>query len=187
MKKSEIDISNTNELLSKNLNNILKENRFLLFGGIDKFLKRMKSDDVKPDLKTTTLILDLLPSTIEAEQYYLKYVISNNFKIDITFFNMLIKRRCLRKQYNAAKDVLNEIQNHHFTPNIITFGVLAIGCIRCRDGIELLEQMDTIGYAPNFIVLETLFFNACRYKNFVYILHLMEYILHNNVIPTKTY
>lgn len=101
--KSEIDISNTNELLSKNLNNILKENRFLLFGGIDKFLKRMKSDDVKPDLKTTTLILDLLPSTIEAEQYYLKYVISNNFKIDITFFNMLIKRRCLRKQYNAAK------------------------------------------------------------------------------------
>lgn len=62
---------------------------------------------------------------------------------------------------------------------------MAIGCIRCRDGIELLEQMDTIGYAPNFIVLETLFFNACRYKNFVYILHLMEYILHNNVIPTK--
>lgn len=45
--------------------------------------------------------------------------------------------------------------------------------------------MDTIGYAPNFKVLETLFYNACHYKNFIYVLHLMEYILHNNIKPTK--
>lgn len=45
--------------------------------------------------------------------------------------------------------------------------------------------MNTIGYAPNFKVLETLFYNACRYKNFIYILYLMEYTLHNNIKPTK--
>lgn len=179
------EIKNKNMLLSRNLNNILKENRFLLFGGIDKFLKRMKNDNVTPNIKTLTLILDLLPFTIEAEEYFLKYITSNNFKTDLTFFNVLIKRRCIRKQYNAAKDVLNEIQSRHFIPNIITFGVLAIGCIRCRDGIELLEQMSTIGYIPNYKILETLFLNACRYNNYVYIYHLMEYILHNNITPSE--
>lgn len=102
-KNSEININNENTLLSQNLNNILKINRLLLFGGIDKFLKHMKNDDVEPNIKTITLILDLLPSTIKAEQYFLKYIKSNNIKTDITFFNILIKRRCLRKQYNAAK------------------------------------------------------------------------------------
>lgn len=100
---SEININDESTLLSQNLNNILKENRLFLFGGIDKFLKRMKNDGVKPDLKTITLILDLLPPTIKAEEYFLKYITSNNLKIDITFFNILIKRRCLRKQYNVAK------------------------------------------------------------------------------------
>lgn len=80
---------------------------------------------------------------------------------------------------------MNEIQSRHFIPNIITFGVLAIGCIRCRDGIELLEQMSTIGYIPNCKILETLFLNACRYNNYVYIYHLMEYILHNNITPSE--
>lgn len=80
---------------------------------------------------------------------------------------------------------MNEIQSRHFIPNIITFGVLAIGCIRCRDGIELLEQMSTIGYIPNYKILETLFLNACRYNNYVYIYHLMEYILHNNITPSE--
>lgn len=86
--------------------------------------------------------------------------------------------------YILIKDILNKIQRHHFTPNIVTFGVLAIGCIRCKDGLELLEQIDTIGYAPNFKILETLFYNACYYKNFIYVLHLMKYILHNNITPT---
>ncbi|XP_060818537.1 pentatricopeptide repeat-containing protein 1, mitochondrial [Bombus pascuorum] len=180
-----INTIDENSLLNLNLNDILQENRLILFGGIEKFLKHMKDDNVQPDTKTITLILDLIPPTIESEKSFFRYIVKNKLKVDITSFNMLIKRRCLRKQYTAAKEVLNDIQFHHLTPNIITFGVLAIGCKMYKDGRELLEQMDTIGYAPNYVILETLIFNACSVKNFSYVLYLMDYILKNRIKPSQ--
>ncbi|XP_071858849.1 pentatricopeptide repeat-containing protein 1, mitochondrial isoform X2 [Bombus fervidus] len=180
-----INTIDNNSLLNLNLNDILQENRLILFGGIEKLLKRMKDDNVQPDTKTVTLILDLIPPTIESEKSFFRYIAKNKLKVDITSFNMLIKRRCLRKQYKAAKEVLNDIQFHHLIPNIITFGVLAIGCKMYKDGRELLEQMDTIGYAPNYVILETLIFNACSVKKFTYVLYLMDYILKNRIEPSQ--
>lgn len=98
-----IDTIDKNPLLTLNLNDILQENRLILFGGIDKLLKRMKNDNVQPNIKTITLMLDLLPPTIESENHFLRYIANNKIEVDITYFNMFIKRRCLRKQYEAAK------------------------------------------------------------------------------------
>ncbi|XP_033366964.1 pentatricopeptide repeat-containing protein 1, mitochondrial [Bombus vosnesenskii] len=180
-----IDTIGKNPLLTLNLNDILQKNRLLLFGGIDKLLKRMKNDNVQPNTKTITLMLDLLPPTIESENSFFRYIVKNKLKVDITSFNMLIKRRCLRKKYEAAKEVLNNIQFHHLIPNIVTFGVLAIGCRMHKDGRELLEQMETIGYAPNYMILETLIFNACSVRNFTYVLYLMKYISENRIEPSQ--
>lgn len=98
-----IDTIDKNLPSTLNLNDILQENRLFLFGGIDKLLKRMKHDNVQPDKKTLTLMLDLLPPTVESEKSFCRYIIKNELKFDITFFNILIKRRCLRKEYQAAK------------------------------------------------------------------------------------
>ncbi|XP_017876526.1 pentatricopeptide repeat-containing protein 1, mitochondrial [Ceratina calcarata] len=174
---------NTEKLCSLKLNTVLNENQLILFGGIDKILKRMKDDGVEPNQKTVTLLLDLLPCTVEAEDHYLKFIETNHIKMDITFYNVLIKRRSLRRQYKEAKAVLNEIQKHHLSPNVITFGVLAIGCRKYWDGMELLEQMDAIGYAPNYIVLQALFMNACIGKDFKYVLNLMQYLLKRRMKP----
>ncbi|KAK9305996.1 hypothetical protein QLX08_003221 [Tetragonisca angustula] len=183
--RRELDTIDKNSLLSLNLNNILQENRLLLFGGVDKLLKRMKDDDVQPDVKTITLLLDLIPSTIEAEEAFFKYIVKNKLQIDISFFNMLIKRRCLRKQYKDATEVIDKIQTYHMTPNVVTFGVLAIGCRMEKDGRELLEQLDTIHCAPNYVILGTLLFNACSTRNFSYTLFLMRYILKNQIRPSQ--
>lgn len=83
------------------------------------------------------------------------------------------------------QDVLNDMQSYHFTPNIMTFGVLAIGCRRHKDGIELLQQMDAIGYEANYIILETLLYHACRYRDFNYILHLMHYLFKRRIILSQ--
>lgn len=184
--KSLIKIGDTKELCSLKLNDILEKNQLILFGGLDKLLKRMADDGVQPNQKTMTLILDLLPPTIEAENHYLAYIDKNHIKMDITFYNMLIKRRSVRKQYKEAKAVLNEIQKNHLSPNIITFGVLALGCKKYWDGMELLEQMDGIGYAPNYIVLQALFMNACLGRDFKYVLHLMTYMLKNRMKPQES-
>lgn len=98
-----IDTIDKDSLLTLNLNDILQKDRLFLFGGIDKLLKRMKKDNVQPDTKTVTLMLSLLPPTIESEKSFFRYIVRNKLKVDITSFNMLIKRRCLRKQYEAAK------------------------------------------------------------------------------------
>lgn len=181
----EIDIVNSAESLSLYLDNVLQTNRLLLFGGAEKFLDRMKNDGVKPNEKTLTLILDLLPSSVEAENKFLKYIKRNSLNVDIVFFNMLIKKRCMRNCYEDAKSTLVEIQKCHLMPNIMTFGSLAIGCKRRRDGEELLEQMNNISYVPNNIILETLLLHACSKKNFSYILYLLTYIKNNQIEPSK--
>lgn len=91
------------EILPQSLNDVLKENPLVLFGGLQTLLKRMENDNVTPDIKAVTMLLELLPNTIAAENSFLQYVGKNNFKLDIGFFNTLIKRRGLRKQYKEAK------------------------------------------------------------------------------------
>lgn len=71
------------------------------------------------------------------------------------------------------------------TPDIITFGVLAIGCTNYNDGKMLLEQMNNIGYEPNNTVIQTLLFEACYSRNFDYVLYLMQYISQSKLKVTK--
>lgn len=172
-------------LLSNNLNQILCANRLILFGGIDKILKQMKDENVIPNQKTFTILLELLPPTVEAEKCFLRHLQENHFIPDAIFFNKLIKRRSLRGKYHDAKAVLNEFQIHHLEPNINTFEALAYGCRRQRDGIELLEQINTIGYAVDNIILEKLLYNACYANNFGYVSYLMTYILRCQIVPSK--
>ncbi|CAK9802215.1 Pentatricopeptide repeat-containing protein 1, mitochondrial [Anthophora quadrimaculata] len=172
-------------LLSENLNHILCANRLILFGGIDKILKQMKDENVIPDLKTFTILLELLPPTVEAEKCFLQNLQENHFMPDAMFFNKLIKRRSLRGKYHDAKAVLNEFQIRHLMPNINTFEALAYGCRRQRDGIELLQQINTIGYAVDNIILEKLLYNACYTNNFGYVSYLMNYILRYQIVPSQ--
>lgn len=197
---------------SQSLNDVLQQNRLILFGGIEKLLNRMESDNVTPDIKTTTLLLELLPPTIQAETYFLKYIEKLNIKVDITFYNILIKKRSIRNAYKEAKvscycieelvmqsagylnivtlihilmqEVLCEIQRHHLMPNVITFGVLALGCTQLKDGMELLEQMDNIGYEINTTILGTLIHRAAYHKDFRYLKFVMNYMLKYEIKPS---
>ncbi|XP_076661932.1 pentatricopeptide repeat-containing protein 1, mitochondrial [Halictus rubicundus] len=182
---SEAILYNQSVKISNNLNKILKNNRLILFGGIEKMLERMKNDNVIPDVKTMTMFMELLPPSLEAENLFLKYIHTENITVDISFFNMLIKKRNLRKQFSQAKRVLNEIQKHHLMPDIMTFGVLALGCHRIAYGIELLEQMNNIGFASNHIIIGALVHNACYGRNFKYVEFLLNYMSKHNMKPNK--
>ncbi|XP_076685059.1 pentatricopeptide repeat-containing protein 1, mitochondrial [Andrena cerasifolii] len=181
------ELSETDEKLavsSQSLNDVLQQNRLILFGGLEKLLNRMKSDNVTPDIKTTTLLLELIPPTVQAETYFLKYIEKLNIKVDITFYNILIKKRSNRNAYKEAKEVLYEVQKHHLTPNVITFGVLALGCTQLNDGMELLEQMNNIGYEVNTTILGTLIHRAAYHKDFRYLKFLMDYMLESEIKPS---
>jgi len=88
---------------SVSLNDILINNRLILFGGLEGLLERMTNDQVKPDAKTITLLLDLIPNTVTIEDLLITIAEKNNIELDVDFYNMLIKRRNIRSDFKAAK------------------------------------------------------------------------------------
>ncbi|KAK2583688.1 hypothetical protein KPH14_009614 [Odynerus spinipes] len=167
------------------LNDIFINNRLILFGGLQNILHVMQNDGVTPNEVTATLLLELLPNTANAEDSFLKYIKNKNIVLDIDFYNMLIKRRSMRKEYEMAKKVLEEIQHKHMIPNLMTFGVLALGCVRSKEGKELLNGLEIAGYVPNAVILGTLISNACHRYNTNYVIELLHYMSINKIKPSE--
>ncbi|KMQ97249.1 pentatricopeptide repeat-containing protein 1 [Lasius niger] len=168
---------------STSLNDVFVNNRLILFGGMEGFLNRMAYCKVKPDIKTITLLLNIIPNTVQAENLLIEAADKRNIELDIDFFNMVIKKRSMRFDYKAAKEVISMTEKRNLTPNVMTFGVLALGCQECRDAEEFLQGMEAFGYRPNSIIMSTLINVACHNKNFEYLLFVMNYMLEHKMRP----
>lgn len=78
------------------------QDKFAVIGGQEDFLKEMEVYSVKPDVKTFTQMLLLLDDTVETEMKLLSTIKDLDIRTDIDFYNMLIKKRCLRLDYESA-------------------------------------------------------------------------------------
>ncbi|EFN81269.1 Pentatricopeptide repeat-containing protein 1 [Harpegnathos saltator] len=145
----------------------------------------MASDDVKPDAKTITLLLDLIPNTVTAENLLLKIADEKNIQLDIDFYNMLIKRRSIRFEYKAAKEVIQITEKKSLRPNVMTFGVLALACQEYYDFKEFLEGIEAFGYKPNVIIMTALLKTACIKNNLGCLLFVMDYMVMNKIKPNE--
>ncbi|TGZ49016.1 pentatricopeptide repeat-containing protein 1, mitochondrial [Temnothorax longispinosus] len=170
---------------SVNLNDVFINNRLILFGGLEGFLDRMFNDGVKPDAKTITLLLDLIPNSTPAEDLLIKVADDKNIELDIDFFNMVIKRRSMRFDYKAAKEVIKIAEKKRLSPNVMTFGVLALGCQECGEAQEFLAGIEAFGYKPNSVIMGTLLKTACHKKDFKYLLFVMNYMMENKMRPSE--
>ncbi|XP_066603550.1 pentatricopeptide repeat-containing protein 1, mitochondrial [Prorops nasuta] len=173
----------TKEEILTSLNKILQKNRLILFGGIEGIFSSMKENDILPNVKTVSILLELIPNTKTAEEAFLKQIHKNKVELDICFFNLLIYRRSKRLDYESAKEVLYLMQQRHLKPDIMTFGVLALGCTSKNQGDELLQSMSNIGFSPNIIIITTLLKNALNRKKFVYAMDLMKYLKTSHIKP----
>ena len=79
------------------------EKRLTLFGGFEHILTSMEQDHVHPDIRTFTQMIDLIPSNLKAEQNLLTALEKYDVKPDVDFFNLLIRKRNLRRDYIHAK------------------------------------------------------------------------------------
>lgn len=179
------DINSKKLIESTNLNDVFVNNRLILFGGLEGFLNRMAYYRIKPDIKTITLLLNLIPNSKKAEDLLIETADKRNVALDIDFFNMLIKRRSMRFDYKGAKEVINITEKRNLSPNVMTFGVLALGCQELWEAKEFLEGMEAFGYRPNSIIMSTLIRKACLNKNFEYLLFVMSYMLKNEMRPNS--
>ncbi|CAG9864301.1 unnamed protein product [Phyllotreta striolata] len=163
------------------------EHRLLLLGGCNGFLDIMKHYDCKPDVKTFSQLLNCLPGTITAEKELLNHMKKANVKPDLDFFNMLLKKRSLRHDYNSAKEVLELMSKHRYKPNLFTYGILALGCTTKNEAIELLDEMKAKSYTLNTAILGAMLHQACYHFNYVYVLFVMEECIKSNVQPNPKF
>lgn len=77
--------------------------RLAMLGGVSGMLARMDCDKATPDVKTFSLLLELMPFSLEAENDLLSSMNFYNIEADISFYNMLIHKRNLRRDFAGAR------------------------------------------------------------------------------------
>lgn len=102
--------SDSGLVMGDNLNQLLSfddmkkpENRLAVVGGLTGFLEQMEMRNVQPDIRTFSQLLDVLPSNVEAEEKLLSVMDAKSIKPDVDLYNMLIHKRCMRRDYEEAR------------------------------------------------------------------------------------
>jgi len=76
--------------------------RLMMLGGMTGMLARMDRDKAKPDVKTFSMLLDMIPLTPEAETNLLSAMDFYDIQADVDFYNMLIRQRSFRRDFAGA-------------------------------------------------------------------------------------
>lgn len=163
------------------------EDRLLLLGGMHGFVREMESVKAEPTIKTITALLEVIPSTLAAEKNLIVLIRRLNIKCDIDFFNILIKKRSLRFDYDDAKAVLKMINTAGLEPDIVTYGVLALGCTSKLDAQNLLQEMYIKGLRMNIQILGAMVKQGCVHRSFEYVLEIMKIVKDERIKPNEQF
>lgn len=79
------------------------QDRLMLLGGVSAFISEMEEYKVRPNVKTFSQLLDVIPSTRDAEHELIEQMRYMRVRADVDFFNLLMKRRFLRNDDDGAK------------------------------------------------------------------------------------
>ncbi|XP_017283424.1 pentatricopeptide repeat-containing protein 1, mitochondrial [Kryptolebias marmoratus] len=159
--------------------------RLALIGGAEGFLEKMDANKLSPDLKTLTLLADTMESSFQSLQLLLKSARQHRVKLDVTFFNSVIRRTARASNLEEAKAVLSVMRQRNVSVNAQTFGSLALACVRQEDGLQLLKDMEDLGLRPNVYVFSTLIGQASRRLDYVYLKTLLKSMKDMSVWPNE--
>lgn len=172
--------SNQNEILAIDFKSLSSPiNRFVLFGGIKGFFKMMDLYQIKPDLKTLTIIIDLLPQDNCLEEI-MALIDHYQLKPDICFYNVLIKKFAKTKNYQSCQILIQKLQENNIRPDIMTFSALAFSCHGVNDTKKLLEEMNLCHIIPNNQIMGIFINKACGQLNIRYLDFILDYFEQNS-------
>lgn len=89
------------------------EDRLTLLGGLSGIIAELEATKTRPNVKTFAQLLGTIAQTREAEHELMQKMSYMRVRADTDFFNQLMKRRILRKDYDGAK--VNCIVAMHFS------------------------------------------------------------------------
>ncbi|XP_052896229.1 pentatricopeptide repeat-containing protein 1, mitochondrial [Anopheles moucheti] len=163
------------------------EDRLLLLGGSSNVFAEMKRCNVEPDVRTMTELLDVIPPTYAAEKQLLTTIKQLKLACDIDFFNILIKKRSMRFDYEGAREVLYMIEAANLEPDIVTYGVLALGCQTQLEARSLLTMMKQADVRMNIQILGAMLRQGCARNNFRYITEVLNIVKRERLKPNEPF
>uniref|UniRef100_A0A6I8PAQ6 Pentatricopeptide repeat domain 1 n=1 Tax=Ornithorhynchus anatinus TaxID=9258 RepID=A0A6I8PAQ6_ORNAN len=130
--------------------------RLALMGEAEGFLDRMEKDGVAPDIKTFTLLAEVVRPRSRAEDALLALLEKHRVEADVAFFNALVRKRSRRKDLEGAKEV-------GMHPNAHVYGTLIDAAVKRLDYaylIAVLRDMRRARVPVNEVIVRQLEFAA---------------------------
>uniref|UniRef100_A0A3Q2YVC7 Pentatricopeptide repeat domain 1 n=2 Tax=Hippocampus comes TaxID=109280 RepID=A0A3Q2YVC7_HIPCM len=159
--------------------------RLAVLGGGRGFLEKMAAGGLEPDLQTLTLLADTMAPGLQSLETLLEAAKRHHIKLDAAFFNSAIRRAARSGDLDAAKAVLSVMRQRHVTVDVQTFGSLALGCQRQKEGLQLLTDMEEAGLQPNTHVYSALIGRASRRLDYAYLKTLLKSMRDKGVWPNQ--
>ncbi|XP_028265011.1 pentatricopeptide repeat-containing protein 1, mitochondrial [Parambassis ranga] len=159
--------------------------RLALIGGAEGFLEKMAANRLSPSLKTLTLLADMMEPGLQSLQGLLKVAKENRVKLDVPFFNSVIRRAAKADDLEGAKAVLSVMRQRNVHVDIKTYGCLALGCKQQKDGLQLLKDIEEAGLRPNVHVFSALIGRATQRLDYLYLKTILKSMSDMEVWPNE--
>ncbi|XP_066517752.1 pentatricopeptide repeat-containing protein 1, mitochondrial isoform X2 [Hoplias malabaricus] len=159
--------------------------RLALMGGLKGFLRKMANDELKPDIKTLTLLADIMEPGSQSVQSLISVATERGVKLDVAFFNTLIRRSAKAGDLKGAKAVKALMTKRKLPVDAQTFCGIALACGKQKDGLQLLSDMEVCGIAPNAHVFSALISQASKRLDYAYLQDLLRQMHRLQVAPNE--